>query len=289
MLEANLYIITSSDLIGNDMGFFQGLSHLGVVFDPIESYAICGQSFFKIQITYNPDSDKLLLGYLLTWARLHGWYIYRQKYKRPMVDIKFAAFDLDGTIIVNELMSDLAKAKGCSKDMNFLTEETMSGYLPFTESYRLRLKMLKGITYNDIKMVCNDIVFASGFEHLFNYLKSKDVLMYLITGGWSIFCDYVRETYPFDGYIASCPVFENDVFVGMCNEPLVDEEAKARFFSHILESHNIEACDTFAMGDGANDILMLSISDHAFLYSAVASTHFSHIPIDSFLAICREV
>ena len=168
----------------------------------------------------------LLLERLLPWARGRSlpFYYPSSAAVRPL---RRVAFDLDGTLIRDELMVLLAQQRGRGEEMQQLTEAAMCGARPFRESFVARSQLLLGLSEAELLQPLTQLSFAPD----------------------------------------AAARMEGGRLAGLVEEAIVDAEAKARY----LEAWaGCELGATLALGDGANDIHMLSTAGHALHYSCIA-------------------
>ena len=207
-----------------------------------------------------------LLERLLPWARGRSlpFYYPSSEAVRPL---RRVAFDLDGTLIRDELMVLLAQQRGCGEEMQQLTEAAMCGARPFRESFVARSQLLLGLSEAELLQPLAQLSFAPDAAALITQLQERGLELCLITGAYEPLAAALGAQLGLPLGCASAVRMEGGCLAGLIEEAIVDAEAKARY----LEAWaGCELDATLALGDGANDIHMLSTADHALHYSCIA-------------------
>lgn len=182
--------------------------------------------------------------------------------------LKLAVFDLDSTLINQEVIDELAKSVGMGVAVAAITERAMRGELDFEQSLRARVALLKGVNaetvWDDLKKT---ITFADGARELCRALKRLGVKTAVISGGFNTIALWVAEELDLDyGYANELevsqptPPYSHKFLTGNLDpeSQIVDAKAKEALVIAIAGEHNISMSDTLCVGDGANDLKMLS-------------------------------
>ena len=206
-----------------------------------------------------------LLEHLLPWARGRSlpFYYPSSEARRP---IRRVAFDLDGTLIQDELMVLLAGQVGRSEEMQQLTEAAMCGARPFRESFVARSQLLLGLSEAELLRPLAQLSFAPDAAELIAQLQQRGLELCLITGAYAPLAAALGERLGIPLGCASALRMEGGRLAGLVEEAIVDAEAKARYLE-AWAGHELSA--TLTLGDGANDIHMLSTAGHALHYSCI--------------------
>nr|WP_314649932.1 HAD-IB family phosphatase [uncultured Porphyromonas sp.] len=207
-----------------------------------------------------------LLELLLPWARGRSlpFYYPSSEAARP---IRRVAFDLDGTLIRDELMVLLAGQVGRGEEMQQLTEAAMCGARPFRESFVARSQLLLGLSEAELLRPLAQLSFAPDAAELIAALQRRGLELCLITGAYEPLAAALGARLGIPLGCASAVALEGGHLAGLVEEAIVDAEAKARY---LHEWAGRELAATLALGDGANDIHMLSTAGHALHYSCIA-------------------
>ena len=207
-----------------------------------------------------------LLERLLPWARGRSlpFYYPSSEARRP---IRRVAFDLDGTLIRDELMVLLARQVGRGEEMQQLTEAAMCGARPFRESFVARSQLLLGLSEAELLRPLAQLSFAPDAAELIAQLQRRGLELCLITGAYEPLAAALGVRLGIPLGCASALRMEGGRLAGLVEEAIVDAEAKARYL-HAWAGQELST--TLALGDGANDIHMLSTAGHALHYSCIA-------------------
>lgn len=182
---------------------------------------------------------------------------------------KLALFDMDSTLIEQEVIVELAKKAGIGEQVNQITESAMRGEIDFDESFIRRVALLKGLKVAVLDEIIRDnITFSLGAKRLISTLKAKGYHVVLVSGGFSYFANYVKE------YLGIDEIFANDLDIvdgeltGQVTSPIVNGAKKAEILQQVANRLNIPLEQSVAVGDGANDLPMLSLADVGIAYRA---------------------
>ena len=216
--------------------------------------------------TQEQAERRRLLERLLPWARGRSlpFYYPSSEAKRP---IRRVAFDLDGTLIRDELMVLLAGQIGRAEEMKQLTEAAMCGARPFRESFVARSQLLLGLSEAELLRPLAQLSFAPDAAELIARLQQRGLELCLITGAYEPLAAALGARLGIPLGCASALRMEGGRLAGLIEEAIVDAEAKARYLQAWA---GCELRATLVLGDGANDIHMLSTAGHALHYSCIA-------------------
>jgi phosphoserine phosphatase len=174
-----------------------------------------------------------------------------QKEKRLIV------FDMDMTIVDFEIINRLASSIGVDDQVKAITERAMNGELDFKESLRQRVRLLKGTPISTLEQIANDLQLTPGSEELVHHLKNVGYKIALISGGFTYFTDVLKNRLGFDYTFANELVIKDEILTGEVRGEIIDTEAKGRIIFKLAELENIKPENIVAVGDGANDCLMI--------------------------------
>jgi phosphoserine phosphatase len=166
-------------------------------------------------------------------------------------------FDMDSTLIQNEVIDEFARELGVFSEVSKITERAMRGELDFDESLKLRCEKLKGLTLQQIEAVGQRIQLTPGAEELIQVLRKLGYKTAVISGGFSIVADRLREKLGIDFSYANQLELSQGMATGKVLPPIVNAQRKADLLEVIAMKEGIVRDQIIAVGDGANDLLML--------------------------------
>ena len=187
--------------------------------------------------------------------------IYRRN-RRLMV------FDMDSTLIQGEVIDELAKLAGVADEVVKITESAMRGELDFNQSFTRRVGLLKGLPEEKVYSLLDRIPLADGAERLMRTLKTLGYKTAILSGGFTFFARRLQERLGIDFIHANELEMEDGVVTGRVTGPIVNGARKAELLKEIAEREGISLDQAVAVGDGANDIPMLSLAGMGIAYRA---------------------
>lgn len=182
---------------------------------------------------------------------------------------KLACFDMDSTLIHQEVIVELANMAGVADKVSKITEQAMRGEIDFNESFAKRVALLKGVDTSVVQEIIRTrISFSQGAAATISALKAMGCRTVLISGGFEPFAKYVANTLGIDKYYAN-PLIEKDgKLTGEVSDQIIDGKAKARIVARLADEMSIDMEEVVCVGDGANDLPMMHISDIGVAYKA---------------------
>ncbi|WP_204795606.1 phosphoserine phosphatase SerB [Oceanisphaera litoralis] len=166
--------------------------------------------------------------------------------------------DMDSTAIQIECIDEIALLAGVGEEVAAVTRAAMEGALPFSESLRRRVRALTGADAAIIEQVIARMPLMPGLIILVEGLKAMGWKVALASGGFTPFTGHLRQTLGLDADFANTLEIRDGRFTGEVLGDIVDAEAKARILVELAERYDIPLSQTVAIGDGANDLLMLA-------------------------------
>lgn len=165
--------------------------------------------------------------------------------------------DVDSTLILEEGIDLLGECAGVGQAVAAITERAMRGELDFEEALRERVALLKGLPQSVFEEIRSDIHFTPGAVELVAELKKRGYKLALVSGGFHETVDALAETLGFDHVRANRLEVENGYLTGRLIGDIVTKETKRECLLTWAETYQLEKSQTVAMGDGANDLLMI--------------------------------
>ncbi|MGZ9108914.1 MAG: phosphoserine phosphatase SerB [Micavibrio sp.] len=170
---------------------------------------------------------------------------------------KLLLADMDATIVDGETLDELAGFIGKRDETAAITERTMRGELDFTTSLRERVAFLKGLPEDVLHKTMESMTLSPGAEMLVGGMREKGAVCVLISGGFTAFTESVAKHLGFHHHHGNTLEIENGKLSGTVKDPVLDKNAKLSFLQHYMAELSLNPEDILAIGDGANDLLML--------------------------------
>jgi len=170
---------------------------------------------------------------------------------------RLVAFDADGTLIDAEVIDELAKEAGVEEEVREITRRAMEGELSFEESLRRRVRLLKGLPLERVLRVASRVRVVPGAREILEELKKAGFITVLITGGFDVVAREVGRQLGFDYVFANRLVVKDGVLTGEVEGEVMGPEDKLRLLKEVAERHGISLEECAAIGDGANDLLII--------------------------------
>ena len=169
-------------------------------------------------------------------------------------------FDVDSTLIKQEVIDLLADKSGHGREVQQITARAMKGEIDFSQALSKRVSLLEGLPESVFDEVISQISFAEGFDELFSFLRKNGFLVGAVSGGFHNVLDKLFAQLQLDFLKANVLEVVDGRLTGKITSAPIDRMAKARALREFAALHNIELENTVAVGDGANDIDMIEIA-----------------------------
>jgi phosphoserine phosphatase len=173
---------------------------------------------------------------------------------------RLVVFDMDSTLIDAEVIDELAKAAGVGEQVADITERTMRGELDFQASFRERMALLKGLPESTLEHIAQTLRMTEGAETLISQLRRLGYKTAILSGGFTYFAERLQKRLGIDYVYANTLCVKDGVVTGEVVLPIVDGQRKADLLRELAIREGISLEQTIAVGDGANDLPMLSIA-----------------------------
>lgn len=171
---------------------------------------------------------------------------------------RLICFDMDSTLIQTECIDELAIKAGVGEQVKEITERAMRGEIDFIESFRQRVALLKGLDVSVMKEIAENLPITEGVDRLMFVLKRYGYKIAILSGGFTYFGEYLKQRYGIDYVYANDLEVENGKLTGRYLGEVVDGRRKAELLKLIAQVEKVDIAQTIAVGDGANDLAMLS-------------------------------
>ena len=172
---------------------------------------------------------------------------------------RLICFDMDSTLIQTECIDELAERAGVGKQVKAITERAMRGEIDFKESFRQRVALLKGLDVNVMQDIAEHMPITEGVDRLMEVLKRYGYKIAILSGGFTYFGEFLQRKYGIDYvYANELEVDEDGKLTGNYVGEIVDGYRKAELLKLIAQVEKVNLAQTIAVGDGANDLPMIS-------------------------------
>ena len=181
---------------------------------------------------------------------------------------KLVVFDMDSTLIQGEVINVLAEHAGVGDRVAKITATTMDGKIDFKESFTQRVSLLKGLDASVLPEIARNLVLTEGAERVIQTLKKLGYKIGIISGGFDFFGEYLQNKLGMDYVFANVLEIKNGKITGNIRGDIIDGPKKAELLKTIATVENISLQQTIAVGDGANDLPMISIAGLGIAFHA---------------------
>jgi phosphoserine phosphatase len=181
---------------------------------------------------------------------------------------RLVVFDMDSTLIEAEVIDELARVAGVGEQVSAITERAMRGEIDFSESFRTRVALLKGLNEGALAQVAGELKVTEGAEHLLATLHTLGYKTAIVSGGFTYFARYLQARLGIDYIHANELDIADGAVTGEIVGTIVDGARKAELLRQLAAEQNIDLQQVIAVGDGANDLPMLSIAGLGIAFRA---------------------
>lgn len=195
---------------------------------------------------------------------------------------RLVVFDMDRTIIEGEIIDELANTANVGEKVADLTNKAMAGEIEFKKALEERVQLLAGLPVSMLEEIADGIQLTSGAHELISTLKSMGFKLALISGGFKFFTDRLKEHLGFDYTYANDLEIKDGVLTGKIKGRVIDRDAKGKIVQEIAKKEGLSRDEIVAVGDGANDEIMLKNAGFGIAFNAssvlkkVADGHITH-------------
>ena len=172
---------------------------------------------------------------------------------------RLICFDMDSTLIQTECIDELAMRAGVGDKVKEITERAMRGEIDFKESFKERVALLKGLDVSVMQNIAEKLPITEGVDRLMAVLKRYGYKIAILSGGFTFFGEYLQRKYGIDYmYANELEIDDNGKLTGNYVGEMVDGHRKAELLKLIAQVEKVNLAQTIAVGDGANDLPMIS-------------------------------
>jgi phosphoserine phosphatase len=191
-----------------------------------------------------------------------------QKMEAYRKNKRMVFFDMDSTLVDMEIIDEMAQRAGVFKEVSRITEKARRGDLDFEEALVQRVALLKGLKVKELERIREEMRLSEGAEELVATLKRLGYKLGVVSGGFDYFADYLKEKMGLDFSYANRLEIKNGKLTGKVLGKIVDNTYKAKIVHMVSEAEGVLLDQTVAVGDGANDVLMLGQAGLGIAYNA---------------------
>ncbi|MEN8406690.1 phosphoserine phosphatase SerB [Acinetobacter seifertii] len=181
---------------------------------------------------------------------------------------RLVCFDMDSTLIEQEVIDELAIEAGVGAQVAEITERAMQGELDFQQSFRARVALLKGLDAAVLPKIAERLTITEGAERLISTLKALGYKTAILSGGFQYFAEYLQGKLGIDEVHANVLDVQDGIVTGEVKGVIVDGARKAELLRELANKLDISLEQAMAVGDGANDLPMLAIAGLGVAYRA---------------------
>ncbi len=181
---------------------------------------------------------------------------------------RLVCFDMDSTLIRTEVIDELAERAGVGDKVRAITERAMRGEIDFIESFTERVALLEGLDESVMKEIAENLPITEGVDRMMTVLKRAGYKTAILSGGFTYFGNYLKQRFGFDYVYANDLEIVDGKLTGRYLGDVVDGRRKAELLRLIAQVENINIKQTIAVGDGANDLPMLSTAGLGIAFHA---------------------
>ncbi len=191
-----------------------------------------------------------------------------QKMEAYRKNKRLVFFDMDSTLVDMEIIDEMAQRAGVFREVSRITEKARRGDIDFEEALIQRVALLKGLKIEELEKIRSEMRLSEGAEDLVETLKGLGYKLGLVSGGFDYFANFLKDRLSLDFSFANQLEIKNGALTGKVLGKIVDNTYKAKIVNMVSGEEGVLLDQTVAIGDGANDVLMLGQAGLGIAYNA---------------------
>ena len=191
-----------------------------------------------------------------------------QKMEAYRKNKRLVFFDMDSTLVDMEIIDEMAQRAGVFREVSRITEKARRGDIDFEEALIQRVALLKGLKVEELEKIRSEMRLSEGAEDLVETLKGLGYKLGLVSGGFDYFANFLKDKLSLDFSFANQLEIKNGALTGKVLGKIVDNTYKAKIVNMVSSEEGVLLDQTVAIGDGANDVLMLGQAGLGIAYNA---------------------
>ncbi len=191
-----------------------------------------------------------------------------QPYEIAKKEKRLIVFDMDSTLVDAEIIDELAKVAGVEAEVRKLTEKAMNGEIDFKKALEERVKLLKGLPVEIMERIYENIKLTEGAKELIESLKKAGYKVALISGGFTYFTEKLKRELKLDYAFGNELEIKDGKLTGRIKGRIITAEEKAKIIEEIAKKEGISRENIVAVGDGANDKIMIEKAGLGIAFNA---------------------
>ncbi len=248
-------VIQGLEINNSDLRALAKLSHA----DGIER--ITGQAFRLTHAEFSIDIAEYCAEVDLDFAFVNP--------QLKLSDFKLVAMDMDSTLLAIESIDEIADMHNIKPQVAAITQQTMRGEISFEESLTRRTALLQGLHQDALQKVYDERVKLSlGAEKMLHQAKQAGLKTMVISGGFTFFTERIKKQLGLDYAAANVLEIENNQLTGKVLGKIIGREGKAEVLNRVRDELGIKREQIIAIGDGANDLDMMTEAGVSIAYHA---------------------
>jgi phosphoserine phosphatase len=210
-----------------------------------------------VSVPRNDERVMALHKELVRLAAQHGVDLAFQRERLTRRNKRLMVMDMDSTLIRIEVIDELARSYGVYEQVAAITARAMQGNMPYEQSLTERVALLAGMPLSAVMLVAGDPPLMDGAPELLKALRVLGLKTAVISGGFSFAADALRNRFGLDYAFSNTLEVRDGQLTGRVLEPIVGPQRKADLLDALAQRAGIPLEQTVAVGDGANDLLMI--------------------------------